>query len=586
MRTALRSSCVVLMGVMACSSDTTTGGAGMDGGMDATVAPVIDASVDATPLSPTSVTLAPSNPNLLTCSVTQFMATFAPPGAPEGLTWSASAGMISATGLYTAASQPGTATITATSTSNPQAVGQSTAMVAPIFNHPNSAGSIATDSEFPRQFPHAMASSGDIIYAAMPSQSGGKTPGIKVWRSSDAGKSFTAVTTMTPAMNSGSIIDAISIAVDAGSSDIVYVAFEFSSNTGLAGTNTTTGDYNTPCPAEGSGCGGIGLFVSKDQAKTFSFVLLQDPGGNAGGGIGTDVVSPAAGVVVVSAASDATTKGDIGDTFIGATATGFSVFADTKSGAGLVPHMPPTSTTALSDAAANTYILDAVNTPETTIYPHLFHGGGVLCLSYVAVLSSGVHEPRVQCSTDLGKTFGAEIKPLASSNKTSKGISVTSGAVAFNATTHAGYLSITFTDGIDNSIHVATTAITDGAKPTGAFSLFSTGDGTLKVPVPPAAQKAAVPSQFQDSDLRFDDVGNLWLTYGTFNADQSLGLAVDKSCDGGKTWNGAVFANLTSMGTLDNAQLPGLVPVTGAMAISSRDATSTNPATKFYRLAP
>jgi hypothetical protein len=406
-----------------------------------------------------------------------------------------------------------------------------------------------------------------------------------VWRSADGGKTFQPTTATTPPMSGMAVLDEVSIAVDAGNPDIVYVAFEFSDQNGLAGT--LTGDYSTPCPTGGTGCGGLGLFVSKDAGATFSFVLLEDPGGTAGDASGPDVVSPAPNVVIVSAPSDATTPGDIGDTYIEAEATGFSIFSDATNGAGIVPHAPPSSTTALADAGT-TYIQRSVNTGETTDTTHMFYASGVVCVSYVAVMSTALlKEPRVRCSTDNGKTFGAEIKPLADAGNTSNGTVLVNGALSFDATTNTGMLAVSWGDETDNTVHVATAPVGAGAVPSAKFMLFSTGTGTLPAPAPPSGQSAAVPMGALDADVRFDEYGALWLAYETLNGDLSNGIAIDKSCDG-QSWSGAMFANLSASQTIDNAQLPGFVRVSGGMALSARgvDPNMTTSIEKLYRLIP
>jgi hypothetical protein len=202
----------------------------------------------------------------------------------------------------------------------------------------------------------------------------------------------------------------------------------------------------------------------------------------------------------------------------------------------------------------------------------------------------------VQCSTDGGKTFGSEMKPLA--QPAMAGIIDPSGALSFDFPRRQGVLALTWNDVFDNSVHVATTSIDDtlGADHPLSFTLSSTGDGTLKFP--PIPQENGLPGNWQvtgaaNADVRFDDAGNLWLAYETLDSQDLKAIAVDKSCDQGKTWSGGVFANAYN-GGVKPAIFPGLVPVScptsnpacgQGMAVSALAGDNTG-AEFFFRLLP
>ena len=496
---------------------------------------------DCTGGTPTSVAVNPSNTPLLSCTQTQFSATVAPKDASQTVAWSASVGTISATGLFTAPLAVGPLVITATTPDG--SIGQISGDPIVTATPQPSTDTIATDSSYPDVFVHAMGSNGKVVYAALPSQDGGAAPGIKVWRSADGGQSFQPTTATMPSINAGTSVGAVSVAVDAGDASTVYIAFAFGPDSGLA---------DTP---DGGAIAGIGLLVSRDQGAMFTFYLLA-----AGGFVGfPDVVSPAAGAVVVSNVSDGNTPPDLNVN------TGFTIFADTTYGAGFLGGATPTSSIRLSDAST-TYI-DAGNASgqdgNAWSGPHLFTDGheGV-CITYTAVLPTGA-EPRVQCSSDLGRSFGPEIKPLAQPSTSE--IVHPSGTLFHSSA--ATQLAVAWTD--DDQLFVATVPLTSAYVPAGSFTTSSTtsplsmSPGTIgAAPLPNLVP--GEPETAGNADIRFDGTGALWLAFETVDSIGDRGIAVAKSCDGGKTWSndtGGVFGNVTSSGTLDAAVLPGLVPL-------------------------
>jgi len=67
--------------------------------------------------------------------------------------------------------------------------------------------------------------------------------------------------------------------------------------------------------------------------------------------------------------------------------------------------------------------------------------------------------------------------------------------------------------------------------------------------------------------VQFDAAGILWLAYRVDDGDVSNRIVVDKSCDGGHTWSGAVLVNGTEQqiadATFDNMKWPVLIGSTG-----------------------
>ena len=82
-----------------------------------------------------------------------------------------------------------------------------------------------------------------------------------------------------------------------------------------------------------------------------------------------------------------------------------------------------------------------------------------------------------------------------------------------------------------------------------------------------------------ESDVRYDADGTVWLA----NVGNNHAIVVDKSCEGGTTWSGAVIVNEVN-GVLDAATLPGLVPTTTGMAVSA--VADADQEARLFRLTP
>jgi hypothetical protein len=479
--------------------------------------------------------------------------------------------------------------------------------------------SIDTEDAYPSVYQHAVASSGNVAYAALPWATTTGTQvtgqGIKVWRSTDGGKTWrstsaigmlatgTAINAVIPGSSTPVNVDQVSIAIDAGSPDIVYVAFNFGEGSGLPGTVPSAAG-SADC-GEPAGCGGAGLFVSMDQGKTFTFhavALTAD----VTGGTAPDVASPEPNTVVVAAPTEGGSPGISGE------ADGFTFFGDASNGSTLTgcPDACPTGVTStLSDSASGTYI-------QLGAGSHLFVLPGLgTCYTFVASLGpSGLWEPRAQCTTGMmtsGPAFGPELKPLAQPQ--SNRVTSPSGALEFDFPHMQGVLALTWSDEIDNSVSLATATLgldaSNGIQ-AGSFTVSSTaacpgltcsGPATLQFPPIPVLNGVANGWEVDgavNSDVAFDAVGNLWLAYQTFDNVNGAAIAVDKSCDQGTTWSGGVFASSYAglIAQAAQAQFPGLVPVScpttapcgDGMAVSALANPAVNAGANelFFRLLP
>jgi len=178
---------------------------------------------------------------------------------------------------------------------------------------------------------------------------------------------------------------------------------------------------------------------------------------------------------------------------------------------------------------------------DVTESPRLFTDGkGKVCLTW---MGSGWTESKdgvyVQCSTDLAKTFGA---PAALTPTVLSGPHVPAGAIG-----PSGELAVIW--------HA-------DQEPAGTLLLSTSADGETwsgpaSIPMLPSPA-SDVSFAGGDADLGYDADGVLWIAYHIHDGGLSDRIAVDKSCDGGKTWSGAVLVNGPE-GSITDARLPALL---------------------------
>jgi hypothetical protein len=78
----------------------------------------------------------------------------------------------------------------------------------------------------------------------------------------------------------------------------------------------------------------------------------------------------------------------------------------------------------------------------------------------------------------------------------------------------------------------------------------------------------STPTDDYAPDVMFDDAGVIWVAYVASDGGQNQRLVVDKSCDDGATWSGAVLVNGTEMGPMIDSQgFPGLYQAKGKVGV-------------------
>ena len=166
--------------------------------------------------------------------------------------------------------------------------------------------------------------------------------------------------------------------------------------------------------------------------------------------------------------------------------------------------------------------------------PRMFTDGlGHLCLTYAGEPQANptIENVYIQCSNDAGKTFTqpVEIDPALGVDNQPSG-AFGPGGMAAVTWTHA----ITSTN--DQQLYLAVSA--DGAATFGAPILVPTADLPYS------------PSVYVDVD------GIIWISYMMSNGTSQYSLYVDKSCDHGATFSGAVqIQGNTSFGVMAGSLL-------------------------------
>jgi len=524
------------------------------------------------PSGPVTVTVSPAPADVLTCSTKTFTATVT--GGDSAVTWSvdpSGIGSIDGAGAYTAPKQtptPSTISVVATSVSDPTAHGSADATLATAF--PGVAQTVPGSTALvPGVFPHAIASSGARAYAAWASPDS-NTPAIFVTRSDDGGTTWkTGVMAMQVTLDDADAeaFDCISVAIDAGNPDVLYVA----------GRSPHANDAGDAVAGPDSGPTSI-LAVSTDGGATFTPYVMQ-VGGSAGGPfngwdqVGTcgDVASPAANTVVFESPGAYGSDGN----------PDIAVWSDANRGAGFAQgiaadgdYVADGTTHALDDLQGN-HDIDVAQNGGTddaggaTESPRLFvDGAGRLCLTYYGSTypNNGTQaHVYVQCSDDAAMTFSAPLV-VDPAEPINEGISSPVGAFGPN---HAA--AILWTQGIGvNQLFIATS--TDGGATFGAPSAIATyvlpNDGGSVAPENPT--------------LAYDASGILWIAYRAYDGGFADRIIVDKSCDGGTTWSGPVLVNGPEANIVD-MRWPTLVMTPGD---APRVAASADDHRAIFTLAP
>lgn len=459
--------------------------------------------------APPPIVITPTPAEVATCRTQAFTADVDP------VTWSvAGGGAIDAAGVYQAPIQvpaSGVATVTATADGRHTDVAVTLATAFP--GRITDLGGAATASLVVPDTARAIAARGARVYALVQNNPAHLTGSfvVDVVRSDDGGATWTDPSVGPIATHGGPApLIGTSIAIDAGAADTVYVVLRVDG--GGPGTREIV-DVGTDQSASF-----LALATSTDGGAHFTTRPLY-AGGN-GDVAEADVASPAPGAVVVVAPIPWL------DTATGAQGGGALLWYDDHGGATLAAPTLGDNGYGAEWATATELRNGDGDVVETNSHGHglalTTNGAGAVCLTY-AKPSQRVDqvEVRVRCSTDAGRGWRGDVTVGAGT-----GDQVERPRIALS----------------DDGQQVAVMWNTEpgGTEPAKNYVALSTDGGASFAAaraLPPVvdALGAVVSTQWIDPSWDADDV--LWIARHTTATAQTI---VDKSCDGGATWSGAV----------------------------------------------
>lgn len=483
--------------------------------------------------SPPAVTVAPAPLDGLTCEAYDFTLS----GATGTAAWSIAPndpklGAIDAQGHYTAPIVTPASAFdvvgTVGASSGRSRVTLHTALPRVISTAGISAHDIQTS---------AIASSGKRLYTA--SLEG--TDVVKVNRSDDGGATWSDPTKINDTA-AGVVLGCVSVAVDAGNPDVVYVTYQALQNGGPFDKTSSINDTEAGTT--------IALAVSEDKGATWTNYVLVSQNNE---GFCASIVSAAADQVTVEFPTDDGVS-ETGD------AIHMYTYVDGARGKGFATgELGPYGYVASGQSspfvlAPITYV-SSDGGDDGAEFPTLFTGpGGKVCLSFwTSTMTTDYAYPlSVTCSADAGKTFGP--------------ISVVHDP-AINAP-----------DGSQYPRHQRAAIGDDGKmaivwdEPAGGVYVSTSADGATW----------SSPQQLNHLDLDgpgSPDAGHhptvaweggiLWVAYQSNSLGGDDAIVVDKSCDGGTTWSGNQVVNVGAEGAITGRNYPKLLLTDGKAAISS-----------------
>lgn len=482
---------------------------------------------------PPAVTVAPAPLEGLTCGAYDF--TLA--GATGAVAWSIDPndpklGAIDAKGHYTAPIVVPASTFdvvgTASESSGRSKVTLHTALPRAISN----AGIVAKQIET-----SAIASSGARVYTA--SLEGSDV--VKVNRSDDGGATWTAATKINDTA-AGIVLGCVSVAVDAGNPDVVYVTYQALQNGGPFDKTSAIDDSESGTT--------IALAVSEDKGATWTnYVLVsQNNEGNC--------------AAIASGAPDRVTVEFPTDD--GVTETGDSIhmytYVDGARGKGFATGELDMYSYAASGgyapfAGAPIANVSSNGGDDGAEFPTLATGpNGKVCVSFwTSTMTTDYAYPlSVTCSADGGATFG----PVSIVHDPAIGAPDGSQYPRHQRAAIApdGKIAVVW-DEPAGGVYVSTSA--DGATwtaPVQMNHLDLAGPGT-----PDAGHHPTI----------VWEGGVLWVAYQSESLGGDDAIVVDKSCDGGTTWSGNQVVNMASDGSIADRNHPALFLRDGKAAIAS-----------------
>jgi hypothetical protein len=488
-----------------------------------------------------SLSVDPPAATVLTCSSRQFTAT-AGATCSTPLRWTLQgSGLVAATGLYLAPQvlpAPAQATVTVKESSPATTSASAAITLATAVPTPRASPGSSADDSLPH---HQVAGRGSALYAVLTRVQGSPAQyGLQVAASTDGGKTWGAPVSASDAAPAVPVSCA-SIALDAGDTQTVYVAYQLG-----AGTITRTQDATTPGGAT------LALSVSTDGGKTFTGRVLESH--DSGWGECPDVTSPAPGKVLVESPS--------WDRGLAAPYTLFTAYLDEQKGAGFATGGAITPGWAAGERAFITSpykvaLYDGGSAGLESPRLGTDRSGGV-CLAYVGGPSESDLRATAQCSTDGGKTFGDPADAEGS----------TPGVALHHPLALPGY---------GGTIAMTYWRSNDSGPPSDLRFAVSNDHGKtfpapVAVPTYPLPASAGTSARPRYPVLEWEGAV-VWLAYLVGDGVGNDRLVVDKTCSSGATWSGPVLINGPEPTISSNATWPGLLG--GTPMVTSRTGTGS-----------
>jgi hypothetical protein len=472
----------------ACTSDNTSSGTNTP---DAGGINLPDGST-----APSTPSIAPTTGNVLTCNTLQFKET----GGSGNGTWAVSpaTGSISATGLYSApTTAPATPAVGVSYTEGALSA-SAQIQVATAFVGTAALPPIAKNQELDQiPFDRQASASANTVYVGL---GNADNLHLDIFSSTDAGKTFTAASSY----HTGHVICG-TVAPDAGDPNVVYLAY-------LAGHDDTTSNSGES----------LRLAVSTDGAKTFpTTYVLADSINSLANLICPDVTSPSADHVVVT--------GAVYQLGVGGSPAHVGTWASSNRGASYGVTAPSPACVKCPADGSVYYAPGDTNGAAAQPTPILVNGNGysprtgtngkgALCIAFQYNGASGPDPIMVQCSADSGGTWTAPVKVAApaADEKIHPTIAVSPG----------GKIAVSWVDTVGTAIDAFVTISTDGGKTFGM---------AVQVPALTVSDNFGV----NDPVVAWESDDVLWVSESA-NVGNAETMFVDKTCDLGKTWSGAV----------------------------------------------
>jgi hypothetical protein len=441
------------------------------------------------------VAVVPATGDVLTCSSLQLKET----GGSGSGAWSVSpasgSGAVNASGLYAAPLvSPVNPAVTVTYAEGTSSASSQLTVATAFVGQP---GKVPIGNEVLLNVPfdHQFTTNGSQIYAAVLN---GDFLHVDLFASPD-GATFTAA----GSYHTGNV-ECATAAVDAGNSQVVYLAY-------LAGHGDSTSNTGAT----------LRLAVSTDGAKSFpvEYVVADSINGIANL-ICPDVTSPSANNVVVLGAVE--NYGNVSPAHVG-------TWTSNNQGMNIGPvGMPLQCTTCPTDGSVFYAASDTNTGAAQTTYPISVNGGGYsprastsgkgdVCMVFQYAVANNPSRTEVQCSTNNGATWTAPLFISAPSADTNIRPTI--------AVSPAGKVAVAWVDTVVSAIQAFVAFSTDGGK------TFGTPIQYPQLPVPNFG--------VVDPVVAWENDDVLWISQ-TADVGNAATLFIDKTCDMGVSWSGSV----------------------------------------------